>query len=209
MPLFPGQFHTPRKIPKATKKSSDTEVKPGDLIKIEEEAETEMEPYHAINLKEARHHVQRLHEALQTMEAKIKGGKIKDVLKDIIQEFKETICMVLPSMAEAKIMDILHSIRDPTCLAIHPQSEEVEGLLEELIPSEEIPSSSSVMGSMTGKRTLSEEEREMIQELFETLETAYNHIGRACGLIGVLSKKLNSSQLMTALKASMRPVNAW
>ena len=43
--------------------------------------------HHAINLIEARNHVQRLDEALQMMEAKIEGGKIKDVLKDTIQEF--------------------------------------------------------------------------------------------------------------------------
>ena len=147
-----------------------------------------------------------MNEAIQTMEAKIKDGKIKDVLKDTVQEFKETICMVMPSMVEASILDILCSIRDTTCLTIHPQSEEVEGLLEELIPSEEIPSHSSMMGSMMDERTLSDEEREMICKLFETFETAYDHIGRACGLIGALSKKLNSSQLMTVLEASVRPV---
>ena len=46
----------------------------------------------------------------------------------------------------------------------------------------------------------------MICELFKTLEMAYDHIRRACGLIGALSKKLNSSQLMTVLKASVRLV---
>ena len=62
------------------------------------------------------------------------------------------------------------------------------------------------MHSMTDERTLLDEEREMICKLLKTLETAYDHIGRACGLIGALSKKLNSSQLMTELKASVRPI---
>ena len=48
-----------------------------------------MKPYHAINPIEARHHVQRLNEALQMIEAKIEGGEIKDVLKDTIQELKK------------------------------------------------------------------------------------------------------------------------
>ena len=85
-----------------------------------------------------------------------------------------------------------------------PQSEEVEGLLEELIPIEEIPSSSSVIRSMADKTSLLDEDREFIGELFEMLETAYDHIGRACGLIGTLSRKLNSGQLLTVLKASVR-----
>ena len=53
----------------------------------------------------------------------------------------------------------------------------------------------------------SDQDRELIiGELFETLEMAYNHIGRACSLIGALSKTLNSSQLFAVLKASVRPV---
>ena len=35
---------------------------------------------------------------------------------------------------------------------------------------------------------------------------AYDNIGRACELIGVLSISLNSSQLFTVLKASVRPI---
>ena len=191
---------------KTTQKSGGAEAEPGEVIEIEEEVEMEVEPHHAINPIEARHHVQRLNEALQMMDAKIESGKIKDVLKDTVQEFKETICMVMPSMTEANILDILHSIRDPTCLTIHPNSEEVEGLLEELIPSKENPSGSSVIRSMRDEKTLSDEEKEMICELFKTLETAYDQLGRACRLIGALSRKLNSNQLMTVLKASVRPV---
>ena len=95
--------------------------------------------------------------------------------------------MVMPSMMEANILDILCSIRDPTCLEIHSHSEEVEGLLEELIPSEEIPSGSSIISSMTDEKTLSDEEKEMICKLFEMLETAYDQLQRACGLIAALS----------------------
>ena len=108
------------KMPKGTKQSSSAEAEPEDVIEIEEEVEAETEPYHAINPIEARHHVQRLNKAILMMEAKIEDGEIKDVLKDTIQEIKEAICIVMPSMKEANILDILRSIRDPICLAIHP-----------------------------------------------------------------------------------------
>ena len=42
------------------------------------------------------------------MEAKIDGGEIKDVLKDMVQDFKEAICVVRPSMTEVNVLDILH-----------------------------------------------------------------------------------------------------
>ena len=193
-------------MPKATEKTSSTEAEAEEVIEIEDEEEVEMEPYHALNPIEARHHIQRLNEAILSMEAKIKDGEVKDILKDTIQEIKEAICIVMPSMKEANILDILWSIKDPTCLTIRPQSEEVEGLLEELIPSDDIPSDSSVIRSMADETSLSDEDRELIREFFEMLETAYNHIGRACGLIGALSRTLNLGQLFTILKASIRPI---
>ena len=159
-------------MPKATEKSISTESEAKEVIEIEEEEEEEMEPYHTLNPVEARHHVQRLNEAILTMEAKINGGKVKDILKDTIQEIKEAICILMPSMKEANISDILWSIKDPTCLVICPQSEEVEGLLEELIPSNEIPSGSSMTISMADEASLLDEDRESIRELFEMLETA-------------------------------------
>ena len=193
-------------MPKATEKTSSTEAEAKEVIEIEDEEEVETEPYCTLNPIEARHHIQRLNEAILSMEAKIKDGEVKDVLKDTIQEIKEAICIVMPSMKEANILDILRSIKDPTCLTICPQSEEVEGLLEELIPSNDIPSGSSVIRSMADETSLSDEDRELIRELFKMLETAYDQIGRACGLIGALSRTLNSGQLFMILKAIVRPI---
>ena len=69
------------------------------------------------------------------MEARIQGREIKDVQKDAIQEINDAISIVMPHMKDAAVLDVLRSIKDPTCLAIHPQSEEIEGLLEEIISS--------------------------------------------------------------------------
>ena len=129
-------FKTIEKMPKATQKTTPTEAESEDVIEIKDDEGQEPEIHRALNPIEVRHHVQRLNEAILNMEARIQGGEIKDVLKDAIQEIKDAICMVMPSMKDAAVLDILRSIKDPTCLAIHPQSEEIEGLLEEIIPSE-------------------------------------------------------------------------
>ena len=112
----------------------------------------------------------------------------------------------MPQMKDANVLDVLRATKDPTCLAIHPQMEEIEALLEEVIPSEEIPSSESVSKSLSDEDDLSDNDRELIRELFETLETAYDNIGRACGLIRVLSQSLSPRQLFMLLKACVRPV---
>ena len=70
----------------------------------------------------------------------------------------------------------------------------------------EIPSGDSIIRLLLDETILLDQDRELIKELFETLEMAYDHIGRVCGLIGALSRSLNSSQLFTVLKASVWPV---
>ena len=103
---------------------------------------------------------------------------------------------------------MLH-IRSETQHALQsdPHSEEVEGLLEELIPSEEIQSGSSVIRSMTDEHgTIKQRKRHDLWTLWDACGWLMTQLGRACGLIVALSWKLNLSQLMTVLKASVRPV---
>ena len=120
------------------------------------------------------------------MEAKIEVGKIKDVLKDTVQEFRDHLHSdAIHDGSKCTGHPTFNQI--PTCLTICPHPEEVAGLLEELIPSEEILSSSSIVRSMTDERTLSDEEKELICKLFKMFETTYDKLGRACGLIGALS----------------------
>ena len=116
------------------------EAESEEVIKIEDNEGQEPEIHRAHNPIEVRHHIQRLNEIMLNMEARIQGGEIKDVLKDAIQEINDAIRVVMPLMKDAAILDVLRPIKDPTSLAICPQSEEIEGLLEEIIPSEEIPS---------------------------------------------------------------------
>ena len=145
-------------------------------------------------------------QSIQAFEAKIVSGEIKDVLKETLEEFKETICVIIPSMMEANIISILQSIKDPTCLALCPQTEQVKGLLEELVPTKEVPSSSSIIDEIEEAETFTDQQKDLIGELFDTLEMAYDHTARVCGILGVLSYSLNSHQLLILLKSSIRPL---
>ena len=79
-------------------------------------------------------------------------------------------------------------MKDSTCLVLHYGSDEAEGLLRELISSEEIPSSSSIATNIHEEEALTDEQKNLIGKLFEDLETAYNHEARAFGLFGILSR---------------------
>ena len=101
-----------------------------DPIVIQEEAEDEpLGPTGVINPKQVAHHQQLIKEALQDFQRRVKNGEIKDVLLQLIQEIMEILKRVYPPIAEANIMVIMHSIPDPTCLALRPMTMETEGML--------------------------------------------------------------------------------
>ena len=132
-------------MPKAMDKTELDTREEEEIIEIEgEEPNIEAGTHGIINPIEARHHTQCLNEALKEMMTRLEGGEIKDVLKSLLEEFKTTIAIVMPTMVEANVTTVLRAIKDPSCLMLWPQTEEVEGLLEEFMPTEDIPSGSSV-----------------------------------------------------------------
>ena len=53
---------------------------------------------------------------------------------------------------------------------------------------------------------MTEADQRVVAELFKSLETTHNQLATACGLLGRLSRTLNPEQLMTIIKASIRPL---
>ena len=85
-------------------------------------------------------------------------------------------------MKDANILNIQKAIKDPTCLQLCHGSDEAEGPLEELISSEEISSGSSITSNIHKEEALTDEQKNLISELFKDLETAYDHAARAYAL---------------------------
>ena len=136
--------------------------------------------------------MQRLDKAMQTLQVKIEGGKIKDVLKGMLEDIQKAICVIMPVMKDANIFNILRAIKDLTCLTLCHGSDETEGLLKELISSEEISSGSSISINIHEEEALTDEQKNLIGKLLEDLETACNHAARACGLLRMLLRSLSS-----------------
>ena len=140
------------------------------------------------------------------IKAQINSGEIKNVLKDALEEVHMATSIVIPAMKEASATNVLKSIKDPTCLMLHKGSEQAEQLLEEIMPDEEIPSRQSVVGGALKAGNLTNEQWELITELFEVMEVAYDHEARACSCLVRLSKTLNAQQLQVMLQGSIRPL---
>ena len=98
-------------MPKAKEKSI-TVPEEEEVIKIEEdEPEKDTVGHGMINPIEAKHHMQRLDEALQSMMMKLNSGKIKDILKDTLKEFQEARTILIPSVSDSNLITVLRTIK--------------------------------------------------------------------------------------------------
>ena len=116
-------------MPKAQKKSN----------KPEEEETEETMPHGAINEEEARLHIRRLDNIFDTMDSKLDENMMLGPFDQVIWECKVALSAVMLSMEEADPKVIINTVRDPTCMTIHPHMEENLQKLEELMLLTEIP----------------------------------------------------------------------
>ena len=109
-------------------------------------------------------------------------------------------------MQLADISMVTRSIRDKCFNMLLPRSEEIDQVLEEMLPNEEIPSTSKVLHSAQRGEAMTKADQRVVAELFESLETMHDQLATACGLLGRLLRTLNPDQLMIIIKASIRPL---
>ena len=179
-------------MPKATRKSPD---------------ETEEQRLLAItNPQEARDHVMDLESLMNNMKEKIETGNMTDLLKQTIENMKIWLVSTFPSLESADVNIITNAIKDKEYKVLLPRMEDTEVLLEELLPSSDVPSASSVVREIQDVDTLSANNQELIAELFDSLETVHDQLAMASRLIGRLARTLKPNQLMLVLKASVRPL---
>ena len=180
------------KMPKAQRKTS-------------EEAE-EIGPSAVINPDEAREHVKDLEALMSNVEEMVKTGNTVNLLKETLNNMKTQLTPTIPTMETAEVDIILQAIKDKNFHILSPRTETGEKLLEELLPSDDIPSASGVIQTVQEADTLSRKDQELIAELFDSLETAYDQLATASGLLGRLSHTLKPPQLILLLKASIQPL---
>ena len=72
-----------------------------------------------------------------------------------------------------------------------------------MIPDQEVPQAAEVLGKIKEGNEVTREERELIKELFDLLETAHSELASACSVLSQLSSTLKSRQLMTILEAGI------
>ena len=68
---------------------------------------------------------------------------------------------------------------------------------------EEIPQAADMIRVAEDTKTLTENEKRLLAELFDALELAHEQLAVACSTLGRLSRTLNLEQLLIGIKASI------
>ena len=111
-----------------------------------------------------------------------------------------------PVMKDADVGSMLEVIEDPKFRVLQPQTEETEQLLEEMTPIEDQPWVSNVVRDIKGSYLLTEKDKALLSELFDSLEVAHGQVPMASSTLGRLSRILKSQPLLLVLRASVHPM---
>ena len=166
----------------------------------------EEDPQWYINPSEAKAHIKALENIMALIKAKIKKQETTDLLENVLSKMKEVLANLNPAMQLADTSTVAHDIHDKNFNVLLPRSDTVDQLLQEILPDEDLPDASVVLREAQMKHDISENDREIVAELFSNLEVAHDHIATACGLLSRLSRTLKSDKLLTIIKASIRPL---
>ena len=101
---------------------------------------------------------------------------------------------------------MLYSIGDPYGLALREQSEEIETMLEAIMPEEELPEPDEMVRWANSIEPLSEESKETLVRMMEQLAEAHYQAGLAAQSMADLAKTCSPAQTMTILKFAARPL---
>ena len=164
----------------------------------------ERSPYGTTNLDKVQKHIHTLDDSLNKLEESIRERVVEDIMQKMLECFKKSITEIIPSMEEASEVVVLKAVKDPSCMALMPWTEDHEERLEEIIPQKEMLSGSEVVVCIEDLDDLSMEQKTLLTNYSKNLEVAHDTLGRASAMLARLLWSLTRKQLLTVLKASVQ-----
>ena len=159
-----------------------------------------------INPDEARARVEALEKLMTKIEDEVTKPATSGLLDTILGDLKDVLSSLTPMMQLADIVTVSKAIGEKNFSILLPKSDTIDQILEEQISSEDIPEASEVLKTTQREEKMSQEDQQLVAELFSNLEVAHDHAATVCGLLSRLSRKLKPEQLLTIVKASIRPL---
>ena len=134
------------------------------------------------------------------------GTEVKEIMGDFITAIKSCCEKIYPPLTNAEVKKVLYSIGDPYGLALREQTEEIETMLEAIMPEEELPEPDEMVRWANSIEPLSEESKETLVRMMEQLAEAHYQAGLAAQSMADLAITCSPAQTMTILKFAARPL---
>ena len=151
------------------------------------EEEEEIALHGMANPEEAKRHTSSLEDVLDKLEESIRDGTMEGKMKITIERFKSAIMEIAPYMEEAKVASILKSIKDISCMPLMLLTSDHKERLEAMMPELEIPDLKDTLAQVKQLGELTQEQKEVMGELFDELEIAHESLAKASSTLGRLS----------------------
>ena len=135
-----------------------------------------------INTLEAKVYADGLDQVMVMIQESVVLDNSDKLTEAAIDKMKTTLVMTLPTMHEADMLTMVKAIRDKGFRVLLPRSIEVDKLLEEILPTEDLPKMAEVLQAVGAKEELSESDQLLLAELFDALEVAHNQLAMVCSL---------------------------
>ena len=139
------------------------------------------------NPEEAKRQACSLEDALDKLGESIRDGVTEGMMKITIECFKSAIMEIVPYMEEASVASVLKSINDISCMALMPPTSDCEEKLEAMMPELDIPDPKNMLAQAEQLGDLTQEQKELMGELFDELEVTHESLVRVSSTLGRLS----------------------
>ena len=162
--------------------------------------------YRVANPLEAKSHVNSLDQITTLINECVNSGDTKDLAEMVIRNIKMTLANTITTMQLADVSTVIEAVKDKSFKVLLPRSNEVDQMLEAILPTGDVPRALDVIQAVQAEEPLTEADQILMAELFKALEVMHDQLATACSLQGRLSRILRLKQLLVIIKASIRPL---
>ena len=109
----------------------------------------------------------------------VDSGDTKDLTEMVIGNIKMTLVNTIPTMQLADLSTVIKAVKDKSFKVLLPRSDEVDQMLEEILPTDDVPRAPDVIKAAQAEEPLTEADQILMAELFEALEVTHDQIATA------------------------------
>ena len=125
----------------------------------------EEDPHRSINPVEVRAHADSLDKIMAMIEEQVERKDTADILERAINDVKEALTNLTPSMQLADQSTVMRAVRDKCFNVLLPRSDELDQILEEIIPNEDSPNTPDVIRAAQQGGDMSEADQKIVAEI--------------------------------------------